>query len=203
MGMRSTRRSMMPIQPMSRPYLATLPAASGGNQGCSDRSLGRIVVRRGCPVRVQGATVSRFEIRTKSRHRWRITSRPTLHSPAPYGSSPTCCPKQKQPQCAGVFVEYRNLMDDWRGEVERISAALNIGLSTANGRAIDEFLTSALRHKKYSGPVADRFGANWISRRTRSDCGSPRRTGRHRRIGPNSRCVSEPARLPTRVRLDS
>ena len=63
-----------------------------------------------------------------------------------------------------VFVEYRNLMDDWRGEVERISAALSIGLSTANGGAIDEFLTSALRHKKHSGPVADRFGANWISK---------------------------------------
>ena len=61
-------------------------------------------------------------------------------------------------------MEYRNLMDDWRGEVERISAALSIGLSTANGGAIDEFLTSALRHKKHSGPVADRFGANWISK---------------------------------------
>ena len=64
-----------------------------------------------------------------------------------------------------VFVEYANLLEDWRGEVERISAALGVELGTAGDRAADveEFLTPDLRHKRYSGPVADRFGTDWIS----------------------------------------
>ena len=64
-----------------------------------------------------------------------------------------------------VFVDYANLLGDWRAEVTRISAALSIELSTADDRAVDvdAFLTPDLRHKRYSGPITDRFGTDWIS----------------------------------------
>lgn len=61
-----------------------------------------------------------------------------------------------------VFVEYTNLMDNWRREVKRITAALPIGLDTWDESAIDEFLSPALRHHRQSDPVAELFGADWI-----------------------------------------
>ncbi len=39
-----------------------------------------------------------------------------------------------------VFVDYANLLEDWRREVKRISAALAIDLSTRNESAIEQFL---------------------------------------------------------------
>ncbi len=39
-----------------------------------------------------------------------------------------------------VFVEYRNLMDNWRHEIKRIAAALPIDLDASDEGAIDEFL---------------------------------------------------------------
>lgn len=62
-----------------------------------------------------------------------------------------------------VFVEYSNLLEDWRREVKRISSALSIDLSFDDERAIDEFLTADLRHQLHRGPVTDHFGTNWIS----------------------------------------
>jgi hypothetical protein len=62
-----------------------------------------------------------------------------------------------------VFVEYANLLDDWRGEVKRISAALAIDLNTRNEGAIEEFLNQDLRRQRHCGPVTDPFGADWIS----------------------------------------
>ena len=62
-----------------------------------------------------------------------------------------------------VFVEYSNLMDDWRQEVKRISRALAIDLDTRDEGAIEEFLAPALRHHEHYGPVAELFGADWIS----------------------------------------
>lgn len=62
-----------------------------------------------------------------------------------------------------VFVEYANLLEGWRGEMKRISAALGIDLNTRDEGAIDEFLTSDLRRQHYCGPVTERFGADWIS----------------------------------------
>lgn len=62
-----------------------------------------------------------------------------------------------------VFVEYGNLLDDWYREVKRVAATLEIDLDTADESAIEEFLTPELRRQRYGGPVADHFGADWIS----------------------------------------
>ena len=62
-----------------------------------------------------------------------------------------------------VFVEYANLLEDWRREIKRISAALAIDLDTRDEGAIDEFLTPNLRHHRNCGPVTEPFGADWMS----------------------------------------
>ncbi|OBG62537.1 MULTISPECIES: sulfotransferase family protein [unclassified Mycobacterium] len=62
-----------------------------------------------------------------------------------------------------VFVEYTNLLDNWRREMKRISAALPADLSTHDADAIDDFLTPDLRRQKNRGAVIDRFGTDWIS----------------------------------------
>jgi len=62
-----------------------------------------------------------------------------------------------------VFVEYANLLDDWRREMARISAALSVDLSARDEGAIDEFLTADLRRHRHCGPVTDPFGADWVS----------------------------------------
>ena len=62
-----------------------------------------------------------------------------------------------------VFVEYANLLDDWRREVKRISAALGVDLNTQNERAVDEFLKQDLHRQRHCGPVTALFGADWVS----------------------------------------
>jgi hypothetical protein len=62
-----------------------------------------------------------------------------------------------------VFVDYANLLEDWRREVKRISAALVIDLDTRDAGTIEEFLTSDLRRQRHCGPVMELFGANWFS----------------------------------------
>lgn len=62
-----------------------------------------------------------------------------------------------------VFVDYANLLDDWRREIKRISAALTLDLSTRDEEAIEEFLTPTLRRQRHCGPVAEHFGTDWIS----------------------------------------
>ena len=62
-----------------------------------------------------------------------------------------------------VFVEYTNLMDNWRHEIKRISASLAIDLAPRDEGAVDEFLAPALRHHRDCGPVTELFGADWIS----------------------------------------
>jgi hypothetical protein len=62
-----------------------------------------------------------------------------------------------------VFVEYANLLEDWRREIKRISAALPIDLNTRDEDAIEKFLTPDLRHQRYCGPVTEPFGTDWIS----------------------------------------
>jgi hypothetical protein len=61
-----------------------------------------------------------------------------------------------------VFVEYANLLEDWRREVKRISTALEIDLNTDEG-TVDEFLTLDLRHHRNGGPVSEPFGTDWMS----------------------------------------
>ena len=62
-----------------------------------------------------------------------------------------------------VFVEYANLLEDWRREVKRISTALAIDLNAPDEGAIDEFLTPDLQHHRHDGPIAEPFGGDWIS----------------------------------------
>ena len=62
-----------------------------------------------------------------------------------------------------VFIEYSNLLDDWRREMKRISAALTIDLDTRDEDAIDEFLQQDLHRQRHCGPVTEPFGTDWIS----------------------------------------
>ncbi|MGE2816411.1 sulfotransferase family protein [Mycobacterium heidelbergense] len=63
-----------------------------------------------------------------------------------------------------VFVDYANLLADWRREVKRISAALAIDLDARDkDGAIEEFLQDDLRRQRHCGPVTDSFGTDWIS----------------------------------------
>lgn len=62
-----------------------------------------------------------------------------------------------------VFIGYANLVNDWRREMKRISAALAIQLDTAKEDEIDGFLSPSLRRQRYRGPVTDLFGTDWIS----------------------------------------
>lgn len=61
-----------------------------------------------------------------------------------------------------VFVEYPNLLEDWRREVKRISTALAIDLESQDDDAIERFLTPDLRHHRLTGAVAEPFGTDWI-----------------------------------------
>lgn len=62
-----------------------------------------------------------------------------------------------------VFVEYANLLEDWRREMKRVSVALGIDLDTRDEIAIEEFLKPNLHHQQHSGPATDLFGTDWIS----------------------------------------
>ncbi|MEE6176632.1 sulfotransferase family protein [Mycobacterium sp. 050134] len=63
-----------------------------------------------------------------------------------------------------VFVEYTNLLGNWRRELTRISTALAIDLDTPNEAAIEAFLAPNLRNHRHKGPEAELFGGNWFSR---------------------------------------
>jgi hypothetical protein len=62
-----------------------------------------------------------------------------------------------------VFVEYANLLEDWRREIKRISATLEIDLSSRDEGAIEEFLTPDLRHHQIVSAVPEPFGTDWMS----------------------------------------
>jgi hypothetical protein len=62
-----------------------------------------------------------------------------------------------------VFVEYTNLLDNWRREINRISEALAIDLNTQDEGAIEEFLKPDLRRQRNRDSVTEPFGADWIS----------------------------------------
>ncbi|BBZ18094.1 sulfotransferase family protein [Mycolicibacterium gadium] len=62
-----------------------------------------------------------------------------------------------------VFVHYDNLLEDWRREMKRISAALAIDLNNRDEAAIEEFLKDDLRHQRNRGSVAEPFGTDWMS----------------------------------------
>jgi hypothetical protein len=62
-----------------------------------------------------------------------------------------------------VFVEYANVLEDWRREVKRISTALGIDLNTRDEGAIEEFLKPDLHRQRHCGPVTEPFGTDWVS----------------------------------------
>ncbi|OBJ10836.1 sulfotransferase family protein [Mycobacterium sp. 1465703.0] len=62
-----------------------------------------------------------------------------------------------------VFVDYSNLLGNWRREITRISTMLAIDLNDDNDNAIDTFLEPNLRRQHYRGPVKDMFGTDWMS----------------------------------------
>jgi hypothetical protein len=62
-----------------------------------------------------------------------------------------------------VFVEYPNLLDNWRLEVKRIAAALPIDLSTRDDPAIEKYLQKDQQHQRHGGPVTEFFGTDWFS----------------------------------------
>lgn len=62
-----------------------------------------------------------------------------------------------------VFVDYANLLDDWRRETKRISAELPVELHTQDEDAIEKFLTPGLHRQRHSGSVTNLCGADWIS----------------------------------------
>ncbi|MEE6176557.1 sulfotransferase family protein [Mycobacterium sp. 050134] len=61
-----------------------------------------------------------------------------------------------------VFVEYSNLLRNWRLEIARVSRALAIDLASRDDGAIDGFLDHSLHHQKHRGPANDPFGSDWI-----------------------------------------
>ena len=62
-----------------------------------------------------------------------------------------------------VFVEYANLLDDWRREIKRMSTALAIDLNTRDEGAIEEYIKQDLQHQRHCGPVTEPFGTGWNS----------------------------------------
>ena len=63
-----------------------------------------------------------------------------------------------------VFVEYPNLLRDWRVEIGRISTALSIDLSVRDEKAIDAFLRPNLRHERSEGQITEVFDRPWLSK---------------------------------------
>lgn len=61
-----------------------------------------------------------------------------------------------------VFVGYSSLLQDWRAEIKRVSATLEIDLDRQDVEAIEEFLKPDLRHHRASGPVFEPFGTDWL-----------------------------------------
>jgi hypothetical protein len=62
-----------------------------------------------------------------------------------------------------VFVEYANLLNDWRAEIKRISAALAIDLNVESNAEIEKFLSRDLRRQMSSGEPIEVFGTPWLT----------------------------------------
>ncbi|MGH3726285.1 MAG: sulfotransferase family protein [Mycobacterium sp.] len=62
-----------------------------------------------------------------------------------------------------VFVDYANVLGDWRREMTRVSNILPVGLDVGEGRAVEEFLEQGLHRQRRCGPVTEPFGMDWLS----------------------------------------
>lgn len=61
-----------------------------------------------------------------------------------------------------VFVDYANLLTDWRREVQRISLGLGLdGLLDTSG--VEDPIAAGLRHHRESGPPPEPFGTDWLT----------------------------------------
>jgi hypothetical protein len=61
-----------------------------------------------------------------------------------------------------VFVDYSNLLDDWRREIDRVAGALDISLEAVSEAEIAQFLSRGLRHQIASNPAAELLEQNWM-----------------------------------------
>jgi hypothetical protein len=73
-----------------------------------------------------------------------------------------------------AFVEYANLVDDWRREMSRVSSAIGIDLGNRDDAAIEDFLSPDLRRQRDGGPVLEPFGTDWIATVYSSLCSAAR-----------------------------
>ena len=62
-----------------------------------------------------------------------------------------------------VFVEYANLLGDWRKEIGRIAERLTVDLSNADEAAIECFLDPNLQRQRSCGKPGDILGQTWTS----------------------------------------
>lgn len=62
-----------------------------------------------------------------------------------------------------IFVEYSNLLKDWRTQIARVSKALSIKLH-ADEAAIDDFLSGDLHRQRWTGVVTETFAYAWTTR---------------------------------------
>jgi hypothetical protein len=60
-----------------------------------------------------------------------------------------------------VFVEYSELLNDWRKQTTRVAEALSIEWSGPDEAAINAFLTQDLYRNRHSGTPAELFGQPW------------------------------------------
>jgi hypothetical protein len=63
-----------------------------------------------------------------------------------------------------VFIEYSNILRDWRVEISRIEAALSIDLSVRDEAAIDDFLSPDLQRQRHGARISKVFCERWITR---------------------------------------
>lgn len=62
-----------------------------------------------------------------------------------------------------VFLDYANLLSDWRQEIGRIAERLAVDLSDADEVAIDRFLDPTLQRQRSCGKPSDILGQTWTS----------------------------------------
>ncbi len=63
-----------------------------------------------------------------------------------------------------VFVEYSNLLHDWRRETDRMGEALSIVMTDRDDRGIEAFLSADLHREQCAGPPVEVFGQPWMGR---------------------------------------
>jgi len=61
-----------------------------------------------------------------------------------------------------VFVNYDDLMSDWRHQISRISSQLGVDLNTERAHEIDAFLRRDLQHHVSDDQPVEVFGGTWI-----------------------------------------